>query len=47
MILCLNFTFPRSWNEMTKAERVATLREILGTLSTEADAICQELATLE
>lgn len=47
LILCLNFTFPRPWNEMTKDERVATLREILGTLGTEVDAICQELAALE
>lgn len=47
LILCLNFTFPRPWNEMTKDERVATLREILGTLGTEVDAICQELKALE
>lgn len=47
LILCLNFTFTRPWNEMTKDERVAALREILGTLGTEVDAICQELAAIE
>lgn len=47
LILCLNFTFPRPWNEMTKDERVTTLQEILGTLKDEVDAVRQELSAIE
>lgn len=47
LILCLNFTFPRPWNEMARDQKEAALNEILGTLGAEMDAIRQELATLK
>ncbi len=47
LILCLNFTFTRPWNEMAREQKEAALNEILGTLGAEMDAIGQELETLK
>lgn len=47
LILCLNFTFPRAWNEMTEGEKETALREIAEALGSEMNAICQEMATFE
>lgn len=43
LILCLNFTFPRPWNEMTPSERAKALGEIRVALVSEAWEIDQEI----